>query len=122
MKEIIERLKNEKRELRKEYIGHGNSDGLKWARDASYEELLYATQYTTCEDVMRNNCLIVNLDPTRDEILGDYFEGAMEHYERFKYGEQVGSGYIPNEFYRAWETGWKEGVLDFWQRIEPDLG
>jgi len=121
MKKIIEKLKHGKSEMKKHYFDLGRKSGIEWCNDAEYGELLYAINYVTCDEVLNKTPRVINLDPTKDELLGDFFAGAMEHYEGFKYMESADCSSIPNELYRSWESGWKDSVLEFWKQVEPHL-
>jgi hypothetical protein len=118
---IIERLKQEKIDEEKEFYGIGKIDGLEWAKRASYQELKYVVEaYEALFEITEN---VISCDPTRNEILGDYFKDIFEEYKDRGMGctEISYSNYIPNEVFQAWEQGWKEAIEAFWEEIEDKI-
>lgn len=73
--------------------------------------------------IFETNESIVSYDPTRDEILGDFFGDIFEEYKDQGMGwtETSYSNAIPNEIFEAWEKGWKEAIEEFWDQIKDKL-
>ena len=92
MAQVIERLRKEKAESSLSYFEQGKKDGLEWAMAASYDEIQYALSYNYRTGV----------DPTHDEILGDYFADLLEdQYAPMPLGNFV-----------SWVEGWKEAMRE----------
>ena len=121
MKETIKRLKKEKKALIDKYYEYGIFDGQEWGSQASYDDIIYAIDYKTCDEILDNDKRAINIDPTRDNVLGEFFNHAMARYEHFGFKNLPNRGFIPNDFYIAWEYGWKKGVVKFWEEVEPKL-
>jgi len=117
MEQVIERLKKERNEADKSYSEKGKEDGLEWAKVASYEELLYAIKW----EPMNEQPGLIGYDPTRDEVLGDYFGDIMEDNESMGFVEKTYGNFLPNSFFAAWEEGWVEGIKEFWGEIKDKL-
>lgn len=119
MEQVIKRLKAEKVNLETDYYDQGKKDGLQWAKAASYDELQYALKWQTMEEMEEIQMLqggLISCDPTRDEVLGSYFLEVMEEDEYMGFYDSA-----PNEFFVAWEGGWKEAVQAFFEEIEDKL-
>lgn len=110
MPEIIERLKREKAEAENQWFDTGKNDGIDFAKSTSYEELRHALDYEPVKELLeREN--VVSYDPSHDDILGDYFGDMCEEYS---FG-------FPNNFFIEWESGWKEGVEEFWKEVKNKI-
>lgn len=59
--------------------------------------------------------------PTRDDILGDYFNGVITDDSDMGLEETAPGYYVPNSFFTAWEQGWTDAVREFWNQIEGKL-
>ena len=117
MEEVVERLKKEKDESETYFFNEGKNDGLEFAKSASYEDIQYALKWNP----MYNEGGLVSYDPTRDEILGDYFKEIIEGSEFMDFVETTYGNYIPNDIFAAWEDGWVKGVKEFWEEIKNKL-
>jgi hypothetical protein len=118
MAEIIERLKREKKEAEEQWFDQGKNDGLEFAKSADYEMLQYALRWETVKEMPGN---IIGADPTKDDTLGDYFTGVFENYDGIGFEETFNNQYMPNRAYCDWETGWKEGVIEFWDEVKNKI-
>ncbi|MDY6903867.1 MAG: hypothetical protein SWH61_04200 [Thermodesulfobacteriota bacterium] len=104
---IIERLRNEKAESENNYFDLGKKDGLKWAKNAHYDDLQYALRWTPGDN------------PTHDNILGDYFDDRIKQDDIMDYA--VGDPTSVNAFVETYIQGWKEGVQAFWDEVSEKL-
>ena len=101
MTEVIERLKKEKAESEQRWIEQGRKDGVSFAKSARYEDLKYAAkQYQPGAG-----------DPTRDDVLGDYFEEEIKECPDLE----------EETTWDQWVSGWLEGVEAFWGEVESKL-
>jgi hypothetical protein len=101
MEQVVERLRKEMAESDLSHSEQGKKDGLEWAMAASYDEIQYALSYNYRTGV----------DPTHDEILGEYFADLLE------------DEYVPMPLgnFVSWVEGWKEAVEEFWEEIKVKL-
>ena len=123
MEQIIERLREEKKQDTENYYAQGKEDGLEWAKAASFSELQYALNWGSTKSIMAREHLI-DWDPRQDEILGDYFSDVFEDDENMGFEEGSGSGMrggIPNLYFGEWEKGWSEAVREFWDEIKNKI-
>ena len=104
MADILERLKVEKMRSEGNYTENGKMEGLAWAKTAHYDDLRYALEWTP------------GSAPLRDEVLGEYFAQKLS-------GDKLmeASGETVNAYARAWISGWKHGVSEFWDEIKDKL-
>ena len=109
MEQIIERLKEQKLETSKRYHDQGKDDGLRWAQDAEYEDLLYAQELGAIH-------INPGYDPTRDEVLGDYFADVIQDL-----ADSMPGNRIPDGRFMAWQHGWIEGVREFWDQVKDKI-
>ena len=123
MNDIIERLKIEKLDLENKWFQTGKDEGLEFAKSADYETLQFALKHELFEDIMRRERNIIGYDPSSDGMLGDYFSEILDHYEAEGMGfdETAYNHYIPNGIYIEWESGWVEGVNEFWGEVKDKL-
>jgi hypothetical protein len=115
MDAIIERLRKEKEEESMSYHELGKQNGLEWAKSASYSDLQYALKWETVAELPGNT---IGWDPTTDEVLGEYFGGVIQRDLLMGFDETGRGHLMPNEYFQAWETGWKEAVEEFWKEVE----
>ena len=113
---IIERLRKEKEVDMDPYYERGRQDGLAWAKAASYSDLQYALKWETVAELLKGNT--IGWDPTTDEVLGDYFGELIQDDPLMDLDERGRGDLMPNEYFQAWETGWKEAVEEFWKEVE----
>lgn len=118
MQTIIERLKEEKIKSGEDYYEEGKKDGLEWAKAAHYDEIQYALQWETVKDIQQHQPGLFATDPTKDEVLGEYFGEVMKEdlYMGFDTNHDM-----PNDHFIAWEIGWKEGIEAFWNEVAEHL-
>lgn len=104
MPDIVRRLRQEKEAWEDKFYKTGKHQGLKWARAAHYEDLLY----------------VLHLDNTYgiigDEKFKDYFETI---YEVHDLGQYSGEGGVDHE--RRFMDGWFHGVRSFWNEIKEQI-
>ena len=121
MEQVVERLRREKVEVAKDYFEQGKKDGLEWAKAASYDEIQYALQWETVDKTELDTPGLIGTDPTRNEVLGDYFGDVIEDDSNMGFIETIHGHYMPNEYFISWEAGWKEAVEEFWHEIKDKL-
>lgn len=102
MTEIIKRLKQEKLICEKQYYTLGKDEGLRWAKTAHYEDLLYVVG---TNDTYR---LI------SDSRMSDYFDKI---YQSNELANQ--SGAVDHE--QLFIAGWSDGILEFWNHVKEKL-
>lgn len=109
MQAIIERLKKEKEQAEKEWYEQGKTDGLEWAKAASYDELLYAV----AEFPIRDSRIDVDYDfLTGDDVLGDWFKESLDIYMEEQKRKPMFADY---------DLGWREAVSDFWNEVKDKI-
>ena len=118
---IIKRLREEKMNEQIEFYNIGKQDGLEWAKRASYRELKYVAQEH--EAMFEFTDKVISYDPTRNEIMGDYFADILEEYKEQGMGfmEMGSSNCIPNDVFKSWEKGWQEAIKEFWEEIKNKI-
>jgi hypothetical protein len=102
--EIIDRLKREKERSEGNFFDTGRQDGIAWAKTAHYEDIQYALSW---DDL--NNA-------SRDDILGGYFAEKIEKIRRKDVRLEGADEYI-----RVYLTGWKKGLVEFWDEVKEKL-
>ena len=104
MSEIIKRLKQEKLIWEKQYYKLGKEEGLRWAKTAHYEDLLY----------------VLKLDATykliSDPKMTDYFDKI---YQSTGLVELSNSSSTDHE--QMFIEGWFKGVFEFWNHVKEKL-
>lgn len=100
LNQIIERLRQEKMQSEGNYFETGKADGVRWAKTAHYEDLLYARGWEDFDSA------------TRDRVLGGYFQ---QRVETSRLMEMTSAG--ANQHLRVYLEGWKHGVEQFWQEV-----
>jgi hypothetical protein len=112
MIEAIERLKEEKIEAGGGYRQMGYDDGILWAKEAHYEELLAFLEWEPNRDYV----------PSDETLYGlrDYIENAMfDEDDNLSFSDlKLGAR---NEFNDAWIAGLVEGINDFWDEVKDKL-
>ena len=108
MPEIIKRLQQEKSLWEKKYYKKGKLQGLKWAKSASYEDLLYVLTLTDAYQLVQNE--------RSDGRLTDYFEKI---YESSGLCDYTNLGNLDHE--QVFLEGWLSGVQEFWDLIKEKL-
>lgn len=117
MEQAIERLKREKTEAESDYFEQGKKDGLEFAKSASYEDL----QYAICWEPMNRQPGLIGYDPTRDEVLGEYFDEIGQEDPHMEFEDTTMGHSRPNDLFAAWEEGWVEGVSEFWDEVKDKI-
>ena len=118
MAEIIERLKKEKAKAETEWFEQGKIDGLEFAKNLDYEDLVYALKWETIKEMPSN---IIGYNPTQDEYFGEYFSEIFEEYDHLGFEDTAYNNVMPNDLYIEWEAGWKEGVQEFWDEVKDKI-
>ncbi len=104
MSEIIKRLKQEKLIWEKQYYKLGKEEGLRWAKTAHYEDLLYVLQFNGTYELIS------------DPKMRNYFDKI---YQSTELAEQLTSSSIDHE--QMFIEGWFKGVFEFWNHIKEKL-
>ncbi len=104
MSEIIKRLQQEKMIWEKQFFKSGKNEGLKWARSAHYEDLLYVINF---EDTYKL---------TNDARFKPYFEEVHTTNELGKYASDAA---VDHEV--MFMDGWFLGVNEFWSQIKEQI-
>ncbi len=102
--EIIKRLQHEKMIWEKQFFKSGKNEGLKWARSAYYEDLLYVINF---EDRYKL---------TNDVKFKPYFEELHNTNELEKYASDAA---VAHEV--MFIDGWFLGVNEFWNQIKEQI-
>lgn len=104
LNQIIERLRQEKRQSEGDYHETGRQDGLNWAKSAHYDDLIYAINWEAFEEA------------EDDPVLGPYFaEKKVARRPRPSEGQAS-----PNLF-RLYLSGWQSGVGQFWEEVREKI-
>jgi len=103
--QVVERLRSEKMQSEGNYQDLGRKDGMRWAKTAHYEELMYALHWEKPERV------------DQDKVLGAYFREKLSK-NRMLAVEIADGG---NEYFRIYLEGWQSGVEQFWHEIRDKL-
>jgi hypothetical protein len=115
MTEIIESLKQEKKEADEQWYETGKKDGLEFAKSADYKTLQYARTWETINEMPGNT---IGWDPTRNDVLGDYFNDIFDTYDEMNFEETSYGNAMPNEAFCKWEVGGKRVSLHFGMKFE----
>ncbi len=102
MSEIIKRLKQEKLIWEKQYYKLGKEEGLRWAKTAHYEDLLYVVEFNDTYKLIS------------DSKMSDYFNKIYHSSELAKH-----SGSTDHE--QLFIEGWSDGILEFWNHVKEKL-
>jgi len=100
LNQIVERLRNEKLQSEGNYFETGRADGVRWAKTAHYEDLIYARSWNDADNA------------TQDRLLGDYF---TEKVRVNRLMEMTPEG--ANQHLKVYVEGWKSGVEQFWSEV-----
>ncbi|MDA3786987.1 MAG: hypothetical protein PF503_00590 [Desulfobacula sp.] len=104
MSEIIKRLKQEKLIWEKQYYKLGKEEGLRWAKTAHYEDLLYVLQFNGTYELIS------------DPKMRDYFDKI---YQSTGLAELSNSSSIDHE--QMFIEGWFKGIFEFWNHVKEKL-
>lgn len=102
--QIIERLRREKMQSEKNSLEDGKNDGILWAKTAHYDDLQYALHWSDPENA------------AKDPVLGDYFTANPTLTRLLQ-----NSTYSNTKYAISYLSGWKQGVLQFWEEIREKL-
>jgi hypothetical protein len=104
MSEIIKRLQQEKCIWEKQFFKSGKNEGIKWARSAHYEDLLYVINFEDTYEL------------TNDTKFKLYFEDLHTKNDLGKYASDTD---IDHEV--MFMDGWFYGVNEFWAQIKEKI-
>lgn len=104
MPEIIKRLKHEKMMWEKKYYQPGKEEGLRWAKTAHYEDLIYVIQYESTYQLVS------------DPKMSEYFEKI---YASTGLDKDSIPGPVNHE--QMFIDGWFKGVFEFWNQVKEKL-
>lgn len=104
MPDIIKRLRQEKQAWENKYYAAGKRQGLKWARAAHYEDLLYVLHLEDTYDLIDH------------ERFREYFQAI---YHRHHLGQFSLEGGVDHE--RRFVEGWFKGVQTFWNEVKEQI-
>ncbi len=104
MSEIIKRLHQEKLIWEKQFFKSGKDEGIKWARSAHYEELLYVINFNDTYEL------------TNEDRFKVYFEQIHTTNELGKYASDDA---VDHEL--MFMDGWFLGVNEFWTQIKEKI-
>jgi len=102
MSEIIKRLKQEKLILEKQYYKLGKEEGLRWAKTAHYEDLLYVVEFNDTYKLIS------------DSKMSDYFDKIYQSSELEKLSDSF-------DHEQLFIEGWSDGILEFWNHVKEKL-
>jgi hypothetical protein len=104
MPDIVQRLRQEKAVWENNYYKAGKKQGIRWARSARYEDLLYVLHY---EDTY--------------ELIGhpEYKAYFQEIYDANDLGKYSSEGGVEHE--RKFMDGWFDGVNSFWSEVKEHI-
>ena len=104
MAEIITRLKQEKMIWEKQFYQLGREEGLKWARTAHYEDLLYVLRFSRA-------CKLI-CDPKMSDYSTKIYESASLSQDQYP---------DPEAREMMFMDGWFSGVMEFWNHVKEKL-
>ncbi len=104
MPDIVKRLRQEKQDWDHTFWRAGKKEGIKWARSAHYQDLLYVLH---CEDTYK----VLNCDEYKS-----YFQEIYKANGLGNYTSQQG---IDHE--KQFIDGWFDGVTSFWNDVRHQL-
>lgn len=104
MPEIIKRLKLEKDLWEKKFYKKGKTEGVRWAKTAHYEDLIYVLKYEGTYQLIS------------DPKMNQYFEQIYESTDLVTFSN---SGSVNHE--QLFIDGWFKGVLSFWKQVKEKI-
>ncbi|MBI9081988.1 MAG: hypothetical protein JEZ11_00230 [Desulfobacterales bacterium] len=105
---VVTRLRKEKQETESDYSEKGRRKGLAWSRAAHYQEIQYALAWEPDDH------------PTRDAVLGDYFEEAFKVRPPLNVAGKQGAPETET-LTKAFVCGWQDGVREFWNEVKDRI-
>ncbi len=104
MPDIVKRLRQEKQTWEKQFFNLGKQQGIKWARSAHYEDLLY----------------VLNHEDTYELIGHARFKSYFHRiYKTHELGNYAIDGVVDHE--RKFMDGWFQGVNEFWNEVKEQI-
>ena len=110
MPDIIRRLQEEKQAWENRSYRAGKTEGLRWARSAHYEDLLYVVHTIDTYDQKDTYTLIGHKD------YQSYFQEVYETHNLGRYSAEAG---VDHE--RKFMDGWMDGVTAFWNEVKAQI-
>jgi hypothetical protein len=108
--ELIERFKEEKEEFELDYYMQGKRDGILWAKMAHYIEIKSTLRWSLWDNYKE----IGNSIQPREN--GDVIsENVLMYFKRYHKRPLI------SEMVSMFCSGWKEGVKEFWSKIESEI-
>jgi hypothetical protein len=104
MTEIIERLRQEKLLSEGSFSEKGKKEGVTWAKNAHYDDLMHVLDYVSAGDLVQ------------DGRMGSYFNTRIQSDPRM----QISQGTL-NKYARLYIDGWRKGVQEFWNVIKEKI-
>ncbi|MDD9304786.1 MAG: hypothetical protein HUK40_21560 [Desulfobacter sp.] len=104
MPDIVKRLRQEKLDWENNFYNSGKTQGVKWARSAHYENLLYVLHCDHTYEIIGH------------ETFKSYFQKIYEAHDLGKYSVQGG---VDHE--QKFMDGWFDGVTLFWKEVREQI-
>jgi len=104
LNQIVDRLRREKLQSEGNYFQSGKSDGLRWAKTAHYDDLLYALHWQDLGNAVK------------DQVLGNYFQEMHQDNRLLR-----ANTYRNDDYFLNYVKGWKQGVEFFWEEVKEKL-
>ena len=111
----VARSERENKEMEDTYYRDGRAEGRAFAQSASYQELQYvARRYQTVREkgAGQHDLAQAGLE------IGEYFQMLLLELDDPNLCYHDG---IPSPMLAAWEQGWKDAVMDFYEQIKEKL-
>jgi hypothetical protein len=109
------KLPYENKAMKESYYNKGRKEGWAFAQSASYEELLYvACRYKTAleKEERLHDLALADLE------IGEYFQMLLNEFDDPNLCYHEG---VPSPMLAAWEQGWKDAVVAFYEEIKEKL-
>lgn len=111
----VARSERENKEMEETYYRDGRKEGRAFAQSARYEELLYvARRYQTAREKGAGQHDLAQADLE----IGEYFQMLLLELDDPNLCYNNG---VPTPMLAAWEQGWKDAVVDFYEQIKEKL-
>lgn len=104
LSDVISRLRKEKNDWERKFYSAGKTEGLKWAKSAHYEDLLYVMKFKDAYALIS------------DPKLNCYFEKIYASSDLVTYSN---SDTVTHE--QMFMQGWQKGVLELWEQVKDKL-
>ncbi len=102
--DVVKRLRQEKVVWEKNFFKTGKKEGIKWAKSAHYENLLYVLGFTDAYKLIS------------DPRMNEYFEKLYQSSDLEKYAD-----YNSVQHEQVFMQGWLEGVFELWEQVKEQL-